>query len=65
MPDKMPSRTAIALGVAGLALLAVVGTMFFAPSARDDCRSAIFEATTAYRIEKAAESPACRGAAAP
>ena len=62
MSEKLPTRVQFVVGVAAVALFAVLGTIAVGSRAADDCRSAVSQATTPYKVEKALRSAACQEA---
>lgn len=62
MSDKLPIRRHVVLGAFAVVAFAVLGVWAVGSRADADCRSAVSRATTAYKIEKALRSAACREA---
>ncbi len=60
MSDKLPTKAQVVVGVMAVALFAVLGTVAVGSRAADDCRSAVSQATTPYKVEKALRSAACK-----
>ena len=62
MPDSFPSRRQWIVCVVALALLASMGLRAVQTRAVDECRSALSQATTSYKVEKVLRSQTCVGA---
>ena len=59
MPDTFPSRRQLVMGVAAIALLATLGSFAVRTRAADECRFAVSQATTPYKVEKVLRSATC------
>jgi len=59
MPDTFPSRRQLVLGVAAIALLATLGSFAVRTRAADECRYAVSQATTSYKVERVLRSATC------
>jgi hypothetical protein len=59
MPDTFPGKRQLILGVVATALLAALGVVAVQSRAQDECRSAVSQATTAYKVEKVLRSATC------
>ena len=59
MPDTFPTRRQLVLGVIAIALLATLGSIAVQSRAAEECRSAVSQASTSYKVEKAMRSATC------
>ncbi|HEY1141391.1 MAG TPA: hypothetical protein VGE88_14490 [Lysobacter sp.] len=59
MPDTFPSRRQLLLGVIAIALLATLGSFAVRTRAADECRYAVSQATTPYKVEQVLRSASC------
>jgi hypothetical protein len=59
MPDTFPSRRQLIAGVVAIALLATLGLRAVQTRAAEECRSALSQATTSYKVEKVLRSETC------
>jgi len=59
MPDTIPSRRQLMLGVVAVALLATLGSIAVRMHAAQACRAAVSKATTPYKVEQELRSATC------